>query len=441
MQARLHAHRKLRPKTDGRSVTELIQPVRGMNDILPEEAPWWDRLESAAANIFSSYGYQRIRVPVLERTELFSRSIGEATDIVEKEMYTFEDRNGESVTLRPEGTAGVVRAGLSNGLLHNQQQKLWCRGPMFRREKPQKGRYRQFHQISVEALGFAEPEVDAEMIAMSARLWRDLGLTSVTLELNSIGTLESRAGYRQALLEYFSQNRSALDEDSLRRLDRNPLRILDSKNPDMRELIATAPLFGGYLDPESREHFDRVQQLLSDIGIAFKINPRLVRGLDYYTRTVFEWVTDKLGSQSAVCSGGRYDGLVKELGGRETPAVGWALGIERVIEVLRVDGGDIAEAAADVFLISVGEPARRRGFAVAEELRNRLPGLKLSIGAPSAGFKAQLRRADKSGAAFAVIIGDEELAAERISVKPLREQGEQQLLTVEEFAARLPGRT
>jgi len=320
-----------------------------------------------------------------------------------------------------------------------QQQKLWCSGPMFRREKPQKGRYRQFHQLSVEALGFADPEVDAELIAMSARLWRELGLRSVVLELNSLGTPESRAGYRQALLDYFSQHRNALDEDSLRRLERNPLRILDSKNPDMRELIAAAPLLGGHLDAESREHFEHVQTLLSDVDIEFRINPRLVRGLDYYTRTVFEWVTDRLGAQSTVCAGGRYDGLVAQLGGRDTPAVGWALGIERVIELVRAEGGGAAESPADVYLISAGEPARRRGFAVAEELRSRVPGLKVSIGMPSAGFKAQLRRADKSGAVFAVIIGDTELAAGRISVKPLREEAEQELLTLEEFAARLPG--
>jgi histidyl-tRNA synthetase len=412
-----------------------------MNDILPEDAPLWARLESAAAAIFDSYGYQRIRIPVLERTELFSRSIGEVTDIVEKEMYTFEDRNGESVTLRPEATAGVVRATLSNGLLHNQQQKLWCSGPMFRREKPQKGRYRQFHQLSVEALGFADPEIDAELVAMSARLWRELGLESVVLELNSLGTLESRASYRQALLEYFSQHKNVLDEDSVRRLERNPLRILDSKNPDMRELIAAAPLLTGYLDAESRDHFERVQTLLADVDVEFTINPRLVRGLDYYTRTVFEWVTDRLGAQSAVCSGGRYDGLVAQLGGRDTPAVGWALGIERVIEVIRAEGADVSAAAADVYLVSVGDEARRRAFTVAEQLRDRVPGLKLSIGIPSAGFKAQLRRADKSGAAFAVIIGESELAVDRLSVKPLREEAAQELLALEEFAARLRART
>ena len=418
---------------------ELIQPVRGMNDILPEEAPLWERLETAAADIFGSYGYQRIRIPVLERTELFSRSIGELTDIVEKEMYTFEDRNGESVTLRPEATAGVVRAALSNGLLHNQQQKLWCSGPMFRREKPQKGRYRQFHQLSVEALGFADPEIDAELIAICARLWREVGIGDLKLEINSLGTPESRAGYKEALVAYFSQHRQLLDEDSLRRLEHNPLRILDSKNPELREVIASAPLLSGHLDAESREHFQRLQTLLADIGVEFRVNPRLVRGLDYYTRTVFEWLTDKLGAQSAVCSGGRYDGLVAQLGGHPAPAVGWALGIERIIELMRAEGGHLAEAPADVHLISVGEPARRRGFAVAEELRTRVPGLKLSIGVPSAGFKAQLRRADKSGARFAVIIGDEELAADRISVKPLREDSPQELIGVEEFAARLRG--
>ena len=416
-------------------MAELIQPVRGMNDVLPDQAPFWDRLECTAAKLFASYGYQRVRLPVLERTELFSRSIGELTDIVEKEMYTFDDRNGESVTLRPEATAGVVRAGLSNGLLHNQQQKLWCAGPMFRREKPQKGRYRQFHQLSVEALGFAEPEIDAELIAMSARLWKQLGLTSVNLELNSIGTAESRQGYKQVLVEYFSAHREMLDEDSVRRLERNPLRILDSKNPALRDLIAGAPLFSGYLDEESRVHFERVQGLLADVGVSFALNPRLVRGLDYYSRTVFEWVTDRLGAQSAVCSGGRYDGLVAQLGGRDTPAVGWALGIERIVELLQAEGAADAEAVPDAYLVAAGDAERRYGFKVAEQLRDRLPGLRLSIGSPAAGFKAQLRRADKSGARFALIVGAEELAAGRVSVKPLREDRPQQLLDLHECAA------
>ena len=418
-------------------MAELIQPVRGMNDVLPGEAPLWARLETAAAEIFASYGYERIRIPVLERTELFSRSIGELTDIVEKEMYTFDDRNGESVTLRPEATAGVVRAGLSNGLLHNQQQKLWCSGPMFRREKPQKGRYRQFHQLSVEALGFAEPEIDAELIAISARLWKRLGIESVTLEMNSLGTPEARVGYKAALVEYFSAHMEKLDEDSRRRLDRNPLRILDSKNPAMRDLIAGAPLLSGYLDAESQAHFDRVQQLLTDVGVKFRLNPRLVRGLDYYSRTVFEWLTDKLGAQSAVCSGGRYDGLIGQLGGRDTPAVGWALGIERIVELVRAEAGEPEGPACDAFVVTGGEAARRSGFAMAEELRDRLPGLKICFGSPAAGFKAQLRRADKSGARYALIIGESEAEAGRIGLKPLREDRPQELLTVEECARRL----
>jgi histidyl-tRNA synthetase len=408
-----------------------------MNDVLPADAPLWDRVEGGAAALFAGYGYPRVRLPVLEKTELFSRSIGELTDIVDKEMYTFEDRNGESITLRPEATAGVVRAALTNGLLHNQQQKLWCSGPMFRREKPQKGRYRQFHQLSVEALGFAEPEIDAELIALSARLWKQLGITSVTLELNSLGTLESRAGYKQALVEYFSRHRERLDEDSLRRLERNPLRILDSKNPELRDLIADAPLLTGHLDDESRAHFDRVQALLADIGVSYTLNPRLVRGLDYYTRTVFEWITDKLGAQSAVCSGGRYDGLVAQLGGRDTPAVGWALGLERIVELVRAEGGNTAEEPPDAYVVAAGETAGRFAFRVVEELRDRVPGLKLALGAPAAGFKAQLRRADKSGARYALIVGDDEAAAAKVSLKPLRSEEPQALLSVEECASRL----
>lgn len=414
-----------------------IQPVRGMNDILPEEEPFWGLVESAAARIFKSYGYRRIRIPVLEKTELFSRSIGELTDIVEKEMYTFADRNEESLTLRPEATAGVVRACLSNGLLHNQQQKLWCSGPMFRREKPQKGRYRQFHQLSVEALGYSEPEVDAELIAISARLWRELGVESVALEINSLGTPESRTGYKEALVNYFGSYRSDLDTDSLRRLERNPMRILDSKNPTMQALIMGAPELEDYLDDESRIHFERVKALLNDIDIEFTVNPRLVRGLDYYTRTVFEWVTDRLGSQSAVCSGGRYDGLVEQLGGRATPAVGWALGLERIIELVRLDGWDGVAANPDVYVVCVGDAAVQRGFTTAERLRDRVPDLKVSMAPPSAGFKAQLRRADKSGARFALIVGEDELAADKISLKNLRTDEAQRLLTFDELVQAL----
>jgi len=418
-------------------VAKPIQPVRGMNDILPEAAPYWARLEGAAADLFRAYGYERIRIPVLERTELFSRSIGETTDIVEKEMYTFLDRNGESITLRPEATAGVVRAGLSNGLLHNQQQKLWCGGPMFRYEKPQKGRYRQFHQLSVEALGFAEPEIDAELIVISARLWEALGIKSARLELNSLGTPASRAGYRTALVEYFSARREALDEDSLRRLERNPMRILDSKNPAMQPLIAEAPLLSEHLDSESRLHFERVKEYLGDVGVEFALNPRLVRGLDYYTRTVFEWITDRLGAQSAICSGGRYDGLVAELGGRDTPAVGWALGLERVVELMQVDDGESPSAVADLYLVSVGDEARRRGFALAESIRRRLPELVVLVGQPGTSLKAQLRRADRSGARHALILGEAELAAGRATLKPLREQTPQELLSEDELEQRL----
>ncbi len=417
-------------------MVDLIQPVKGMNDVLAAQAPWWNRLESVAHELFASYGYQRVRLPVLERTELFSRSIGELTDIVSKEMFTFDD-HGDSLTLRPEGTAGVVRAALSNGLLHNQQQKLWLSGPMFRREKPQKGRYRQFHQMSVEALGFAEPEIDAELIALSARLWRELGLSSTKLELNTIGTAESRQKYKQVLVEHFARRRELLDEDSLRRLERNPLRILDSKNPQLRELIDAAPLLSDYLDGESRAHFERVRALLDDVGVGYTLNPRLVRGLDYYSRTVFEWVTDRLGAQGAVCSGGRYDGLVAQLGGRDTPAVGWALGIERIVELMQGEGIGAEQAPLDAQLVAAGEAERRFGFMLLEQLRARLPGIKVSVGMPSAGFKAQLRHADKSGARFALIIGESELAAGKVGIKPLREDKPQQLVTVEECAERL----
>jgi histidyl-tRNA synthetase len=414
-------------------MAELIQPVTGMNDVLADQAPYWERLESVAHELFASYGYRRMRLPVIERTELFSRSIGELTDIVSKEMFTFDD-HGDSLTLRPEATAGVVRAALSNGLLHNQQQRLWCSGPMFRREKPQKGRYRQFNQMSVEALGFAEPELDAELIVMAARLWQRLGLRGVKLELNSIGTAESRRAYRQVLVEYFSRHRESLDEDSLRRLERNPLRILDSKVPHMRGIVEAAPLLSDYLDDESRAHFDRVLELLGDLGVPYTLNPRLVRGLDYYSRTVFEWITQEARAQNAICSGGRYDGLVAQLGGRDTPAVGWALGIERIIELMQAEGIGAGEAPLDAQLVAAGDAERRFGFELVDRLRERLPGARISLGMPSAGFKAQLRHADKSGARFALIVGESELAAHKVALKPLRDGKPQRLLTVEECA-------
>src|SRR5690606_21162785 len=352
-------------------------------------------------------------------------------------MYTFEDRGGESVTLRPEATAGVVRACLTHGLLHNRQQKLWCSGPMFRREKPQKGRYRQFHQLSIEALGFDEPEIDAELIVLTARLWRELGVRHTKLLLNSIGTPESRAEYKTVLVEYFSAHYDRLDADSRRRLERNPMRILDSKNSEMAELVANAPVITEYLDAGSREHFERVKALVGDAGIEFEVQPRLVRGLDYYTRTVFEWVTDRLGAQSAICAGGRYDGLVAQLGGRDTPAVGCAFGVERVVEVMRQDGAAPEPRVPDVFVVTAGDEARRAGFAAAETLRDRVPGISVSIGSPSAGFKAQMRRADRSGARFAVIIGEDEVAAGQYALKPLRTDEPQLSLSLEDLVQRL----
>jgi histidyl-tRNA synthetase len=352
-------------------------------------------------------------------------------------MYTFEDRNGDSLTLRPEGTAGIVRAGLSHGLFHNQQQKLWLIGPMFRHEKPQKARYRQFHQLSVEAVGFAGPEVDAELIAISARLWRGLGLKSPVLQLNSLGTPDARDRYRHALVDYFSKHRDALDADSRRRLEANPLRILDSKNPELTTVIDAAPLLSDFLDTESREHLEALRQFLEAVGIGYILNPRLVRGLDYYSRTVFEWVTDRLGSQGAICSGGRYDGLVAQLGGRATPASGWALGLERVVELLEAEECVVPEQAPHAYFVAVGELARLRAFGVAETLRERVGGLRLSVDCVGGSLKAQLRRADKSGARLALILGEDELTREAISVKPLRSDAPQTMLTVEALAAEL----
>jgi len=418
-------------------MSDSIRPVRGMNDVLPEARSAWAAVDVAAEEIFEAYGYRRIRIPAMERTELFSRSIGETTDIVQKEMYTFEDRNGSMVTLRPEATAGIVRAGLSHGLFHNQQQKLWCSGPMFRYEKPQKARYRQFHQLDVEAIGYAGPEVDAELIVMSARLWERLGLESPMLELNSLGTPQARAGYREALQAYFSQSRDKLDAESLQRLERNPLRILDSKNPDLEALIAEAPELTDYLDDDSKAHFERLQQLLDDVNVGYELNTRLVRGLDYYSRTVFEWVTDRLGAQSAICSGGRYDGLVAQLGGRDTPAIGWALGIERVVELIEAEGLQIVEPLPHAYLAMAGERAQRKGFEIAEELRMRVPGVRLSMDCLGGSLKSQLRRADRSGARMALILGDEELDVGQISVKALREDAPQVRLTVDATASAL----
>ncbi len=418
-------------------MASLVQPVRGINDVLPSAADSWRFVESTAHQLLERYGYEQIRTPVIERTELFKRSIGEATDIVEKEMYTFDDRNGDSLTLRPEATAGVVRAGLSHGLFHNQQQKLWCSGPMFRHEKPQKARYRQFHQLSVEAIGYAGADLDAELIALSARLWRRLGLTSPRLELNSLGTAAARQTYRDELVEYFSAHGQGLDADSRRRLETNPLRILDSKNPEMADVIAAAPLLTEFLDTESRDHFDELKAMLSAAGIDFVLNPRLVRGLDYYSRTVFEWVTDRLGAQGAICSGGRYDGLISQLGGRDTPASGWALGFERVVELLEAEACAIPEQQPDAYLVAVGDAARQHGFALAETLRDRVTELWLSMDCTGGGIKAQLKRADKSGARYALILGEDEVRESRVAVKPLRTDDPQTSLELDALVALL----
>ncbi len=403
-----------------------VTGIRGMSDILPEEAPLWQHVERALQQVVSGYGYRNFRVPVVERSELFKRSIGEVTDIVEKEMYTFDDRNGESLTLRPEGTAGIVRAAIENGLLHNQKQKLWYTGPMFRYEKPQKGRYRQFHQFDVEAFGFAGPDIDAELIMMSARVWQLLGVDAVELQLNSLGTPEARQTYREQLVDYFSAHQASLDEENLDRLQRNPMRLLDSKLPEMQALIAAAPQLTDCLDSESAEHFAGLQELLTAAGIGFTVNPRLVRGLDYYSRTVFEWVTDQLGAQGAVCAGGRYDGLVEQLGGRPTPAIGWAMGLERLIELVRLAGQSLPDGGPDVYLVAVGDAAGRRALLLAEELRATLPDIAIEVNCGGGSFKSQFKRADKSGARLAVILGDEEVERQQAGVKDLRADTEQQ---------------
>lgn len=408
--------------------------VRGMNDILPQDSATWRYLESVVREVVQSYGYKEIRLPLLEYTELFQRSIGDETDIVAKEMYTFLDRNEESLTLRPEATASMVRAGITNGLLHNQRQKLWTAGPMFRYEKPQKGRYRQFHQFDVEAMGYPGPDVDAELIIMCARMWQRLELSRLTLEINSLGTPDSRVTYRAALLNYFSTVKSGLDEDSIRRLGKNPLRILDSKNPEMQELIEAAPVMLDYLDAESLAHFAGLRALLDAAEVPYTVNPRLVRGLDYYNLTVFEWVTDALGSQGAVCSGGRYDGLVEKLGGRSTPAIGWAMGIERLVALYEACGGEKQGEAPDVYIVAVGENALGRGFAVAESLRDGNSALRVDLNLGGGSFKSQLKRADKCGAAYAVILGDDEVARNEAGLKPLRTDEDQLSVPLDDLA-------
>jgi histidyl-tRNA synthetase len=418
-------------------LSKQIQPVRGMNDVLPAEVTMWQHVERVARSVFEAYGYDEVRVPIVEHTELFKRSIGEFTDIVEKEMYSFEDTGGDSLTLRPEATAGIVRAAISNGLLRGARHKLWCMGPMFRHERPQKGRYRQFYQMDLEALGFPGPDVDIELIALTARLWRELKLTRVRLLINSLGTAAARAIYREQLVEYLQAHAEQLDEDSRRRLDGNPLRILDSKNPAMRPLIEGAPLLSDCLDPDSQAHFAALRAGLDAVGVAYEVNPRLVRGLDYYSRTVFEWVTDALGAQDAVCSGGRYDGLAAQLGGEATPAIGFAMGVERVVELVTAGGSVAPVATPEVYIVASGERAELAALRLAERLRDALPGRGVLLNLGGGNFKAQFRRADRSGARLALVLGDAELERGVVAVKPLRSETGQSECPLNELPARI----
>jgi len=409
-------------------MSSTIQAVRGMNDILPEEAERWEALEEALRGWLRGYGYRNIRTPILEQTGLFRRAIGEATDIVEKEMYSFVDElNGEQLTMRPEATASTVRAAIQHSLLYGGPQRYYYFGPMFRHERPQKGRYRQFHQVGAEALGYPGPDVDAEMLLMCARLWDELGLEGMRLELNSLGSAEERAIYRTALVEYLKKHETSLDEDSRRRMHTNPLRVLDSKNPAMAGVIESAPRLLEHLGGASLAHFEALQRILKDTGIAYEINTRLVRGLDYYNLTVFEWVTDRLGAQGTVCAGGRYDGLFEQIGGKPQPACGWAMGVERLLSLLDADA--MAPQVADVYLVNQGEQASRLAFRVAESLRDH--GFSVVHHCGGGSFKSQMKKADASGAAIAVILGDEEAEAGEASVKPLREATEQMKINID----------
>ena len=408
-----------------------------MNDLLADQVGYWRTVEAAAREVFSDYGYQEIRVPLVERAQLFERSIGEHTDIVEKEMYSFDDRGGERLSLRPEATAGLVRAAIEHGLLHNQKQRLWTAGAMFRHERPQQGRYRQFHQLDCEALGFAGPEVDVELIQISARLWRRLGITGLRLVVNSLGTPESRRRYRGVLVEYLASRRGDLDADGLRRIETNPLRILDSKNPAMQEVIARAPRLIDHLDEESAAHFAHFRELLAASEIEHEVDVRLVRGLDYYTRTVFEWRSGALGSQDAVCSGGRYDGLVELLGGEAVPAIGWALGIERLVSLMQAAGVEAPPMAPAVYLVLAGDAALRAGITLAERIRDAQPGAGVLVNVDGGGLKTQMKRADRSGASVAVILGDDEARRGAAAVKWLRRDAAQLECSWDELPERL----
>ena len=410
-----------------------------MNDLLPADSPLWQYVEGVVTDILARYGYQEIRFPVVESTELFKRSIGEVTDIVEKEMYTFEDRNGDSLTLRPEGTACCVRACEENGLLYNQTQRLWYMGPMFRHERPQKGRYRQFHQIGVETFGMQGPDIDAEVLMLSARILRELGvLDHVQLQINSLGSSAARAAYKEALVEYLSNVQEQLDEDSQRRLSTNPMRILDSKDSNTQKLLNGAPVLLDHLDDESQIHFENLKKLLDAAGISYQVNPRLVRGLDYYGKTAFEWVTDKLGAQSTVCAGGRYDGLVEQLGGKSTPAVGFGIGLERLVLLLQaVDATpDYLDQQADIFLVAVGD-VQLVAMQLAERIRDELPFVRLLVNCGGGNFKNQFKKADKCGADIALILGEDEAKAGSVTIKFLREEIEQQTLVFDEAIAYL----
>nr|VFK56974.1 MAG: histidyl-tRNA synthetase [Candidatus Kentron sp. TUN] len=409
--------------------TKKIQAIRGMSDILPADTPYWQYVEDTARTLLLAYGYGEIRFPIVEKTELFARSIGEITDIVEKEMYTFTDRSGDSLTLRPEGTAGCVRAGIEHHLLRNQIQRLWYLGPMFRHERPQKGRYRQFHQIGVEAFGISDPSIDAELLFMTARLWRKLGVSGLRLELNSLCAGEARERYRDKLIDYFSSQSDRLDEGSRRRLHTNPLRILDTKNPDLRPIVENAPRISDFLDSDTKAHFEELLSILDAVKIDYVVNPYLVRGLDYYTGTVFEWTTDRLGAQAAVCAGGRFDTLVSEMGEPSTPAIGYAIGLERLVELLKGDGINLPESMPHIYLTAVGEKVAFHGQVLAEELRDRFPDLRLIVDAQAGSFKAKLKRADRSNALIALILGESEIAAGQVSVKHLREQIPQRTMT------------
>ena len=411
-------------------MSQTLQSVRGMNDILPDEAEFWELFEDTVRTWLKAYGYRPIRMPIVEPTPLFKRAIGEVTDIVEKEMYSFEDSlNGEQLTLRPEGTAGCVRAVIQHGLANQIPRRLYYIGQMFRHERPQKGRYRQFNQVGVEAIGFAGPDIDAEMILMGARLWDDLGLDGIELQINSLGQPEERAQHRAALIAYFEEHAEILDEDAKRRLYTNPLRILDTKNPALQDMCAAAPKLIDYLGEASLGHFEGVQRVLRDAGIPYTINPRLVRGLDYYNLTVFEWVTDKLGAQGTVCAGGRYDGLVEQLGGKSTPACGFAMGVERLIALIKESGGEPAAPAPDVYVVHQGDEAARLAFRVAEGLRNE--GIDVLLHCGGGSFKSQMKKADASAAPVAVVIGEEEAAAGEVGLKPLRGGGVQLRVSLE----------